>query len=190
MGEYLLQQKKSTTFVAKYNHFTTMQKFLSFLGLVSILVCFCACENTYDTFIGEYHYQSSGNVTLGGTRNLILDHEKGTLEIIQKDPTTLMLIFFAEDGSTYTTDATVEGNTITFNPFNKLLTVSYYVTESSLLGGTTNRLETEDYQVAVYGMGTIHSNAIVFTIQYNGEELTSGQKLVGNNITLIAKKKI
>ena len=44
--------------------------------------------------------------------------------------------------------------------------------------------------VAVYGMGTIHSNAIVFTIQYNGEELTSGQKLVGNNITLIAKKKI
>ena len=111
-------------------------------------------------------------------------------EILQKDPTTLMLIFFAEDGSTYTTDATVEGNTITFNPFNKLLTVSYYVTESSLLGGTTNRLETEDYQVAVYGMGTIHSNAIVFTIQYNGEELTSGQKLVGNNITLIAKKKI
>lgn len=174
----------------KHNEYTIMRKFIYFLCSISLIACFTACNNNAaESYIGEYDYQSSGNITLGGVQNLIIDHEKGNMEVIQKDPTTLMLIFFAEDGNTYTTDATIEGNSVLLSPYHKLLTINYYITESSLLTGTTNRLITEDYQLTVYGTGTIHSNVITFTLQYSGQELSTGKKLVGNNITLIAKRK-
>ena len=166
----------------KHYEYTIMRKFIYFLCSISLIACFTACNNNAaESYIGEYDYQSSGNITLGGVQNLIID--------LQKDPTTLMLIFFAEDGNTYTTDATIEGNSVLLSPYHKLLTINYYITESSLLAGTTNRLITEDYQLTVYGTGTIYSNVITFTLQYSGQELSTGKKLVGNNITLIAKRK-
>ena len=166
-----------------------MRKLALFIGIISILLGLNACENSYNTLVGEYHYQASGHVTLGGVRDLIIDHEKGSLEIIQKDATTLMLIFFAEDGNTYTTHASIENKNIMLDPFYKLLTVNYYTHESTLLGGTSNVLQEENYQVAVYGTGELFANTIILTLQYKGEELNSGTTLVGKNITLIAKKK-
>lgn len=166
-----------------------MRKLALFIGIISILLGLNACEKNYNTLVGEYHYQVSGHVTLGGVRDLIIDHETGSLEIIQKNATMFMLIFFAEDGNTYTTNATVEGEGLVLDPFYKLLPINYYTHESTLLSGTVSVLHEENYQVVVYGMGELYDDTIIFTLQYNGEELNNGTKLIGKNITLIAKTK-
>ena len=100
-----------------------------------------------------------------------------------------MLIFFAEDGNTYTTNATVEGEGLLLDPFYKLLPINYYTHETTLLSGTISVLHKENYQVAVYGTGEMYEDTIVFTLHYSGEELNNGTKLIGKNITLIAKTK-
>ena len=100
-----------------------------------------------------------------------------------------MLIFFAEDGNTYTTTATIEGEVLVLAPFYKLLPVNYYTHESTLLSGTISVLHEENYQGVVYGMGELYDDTIIFSLQYSGEELNSGTKLIGKNITLIAKNK-
>lgn len=166
-----------------------MRKLALFIGIISILLGLNACEEIQKELIGEYHYQVSGHVVLNDVRDLILNPEKGNLEIIKKDATTLMLIFFAEDGNTYTTTATIEGEVLVLAPFYKLLPVNYYTHESTLLSGTISVLHEENYQVVVYGMGELYDDAIIFTLQYSGEELNSGTKLIGKNITLIAKNK-
>lgn len=166
-----------------------MRKLALFIGIISILLSLNACEEIQKELIGEYHYQVSGHVVLNDVRDLILNPEKGNLEIIKKDATTLMLIFFAEDGNTYTTTATIEGEVLVLAPFYKLLPVNYYTHESTLLSGTISVLHEENYQVVVYGMGELYDDTIIFSLQYSGEELNSGTKLIGKNITLIAKNK-
>lgn len=166
-----------------------MRKLALFIGIISILLGLNACEEIQKELIGEYHYQVSGHVVLNDVRDLILNPEKGNLEIIKKDATTLMLIFFAEDGNTYTTTATIEGEVLVLAPFYKLLPVNYYTHESTLLSGTISVLHEENYQVVVYGMGELYDDTIIFSLQYSGEELNSGTKLIGKNITLIAKNK-
>lgn len=166
-----------------------MRKLTLFIVIIGLLLGLNACEDIQNILIGEYHYQVSGHVTLNGVRNLILDNEKGSLEIIKKDATNFMLLFFAEDGNTYTTDATVDGKNVVLSPFYKLLPIKYYVHESTLLSGTVSVLQEENYQVVVYGIGQLYEDTIIFTLQYNGEELNSGTKLIGKNITLIANSK-
>lgn len=166
-----------------------MRKLALFIGIISVLLGLNACEEIQKELIGEYHYQVSGHVILNGVRDLILEPEKGSMEIIKKDDTTLMLIFFAEDGNTYSTNATIEEEGLVLDPFYKLLPINYYTHESTLLSGTVSVLHEENYQVVVYGMGQLYDDAIIFTLQYNGEEFNNGTKLIGKNITLIAKTK-
>lgn len=164
-------------------------KIIHIVALLTCIIAFYACTNKTQTILGEYHYQTSGQVTIDGAQVLPLTPEKGDMDIIQKDASTLMLIFYAEDGTTYTADAIIEDKNISVNPYTKLLPISYYIKESSLLGGTTNRLIQEHYNTGVYSIGTLYENAIIFTMQYSGNELSTGKKLVGKDIQLIAKKK-
>ena len=67
--------------------------------------------------------------------------------------------------------------------------MKYTTQESSILGGVVNLEHTEDYQIGVYGSGIIYDNTIIFRLQYLGNGLADEKKLVGDEITLVARKK-
>lgn len=164
-------------------------KRLSLIMFASILLFCNACTDTLHIVTGEYTYQASGQVTLDNVRSLILEHEMGTMDILYKDPSTLLLTFYSNDGNTYTTDATIDEKNIDLFPFTRLLSVKYTTQESSILGGVVNLEHTEDYQIGVYGSGIIYDNTIIFRLQYLGNGLADEKKLVGDEITLVARKK-
>ena len=151
------------------------------------LICITACENTTQSLFGSYSYKVSGKLAIDGSREMISD-EIGSLVIINLNSDTLLLAFNAEEGGVFTTQAIVENNQLILTPCHRLLTISYIVTESSLLGGTSNRTIYKDYQVEVYGDATIYDQTIIFNLQYSGKALDSNSTIKCNNITLIAKK--
>ena len=95
-------------------------KRLSLIMFASILLFCNACTDTLHIVTGEYTYQASGQVTLDNVRSLILEHEMGTMDILYKDPSTLLLTFYSNDGNTYTTDATIDEKNIDLFPFTRL----------------------------------------------------------------------
>ena len=156
--------------------------------LVSSILCLVSCNSNVESVMGEYAYKASGQLTYDGLREFFYE-ESGELEFIYLQKDSVLLSFVATEGGVFTTTASVEGNKVYLSPCSRMLSLSYTETDKGILTGTVNRTETLNFKVGVYGEGSIYGESILFELQYSGTELESGNKLRGNQITMVAKKK-
>lgn len=160
-----------------------------FYTLLSCLIlCLYSCESPLQTIAGEYSFKISGRVTKDANQGVALPDEMGAMEIIHLVDSSYLLTFNTINGSAYTTQAVLTGNQLDLQPFSRVITLTYHTQESDILGGLIEITETEHFDTDVYGYGTIYDKTIEFKLQYSGEELTSGKRIKGNNIIMLAKK--
>ena len=166
-----------------------MKKILYYITFTIITVCLSACEPTVQNIYGEYEFKLSGYVTKDQSQTVVLPNEAGTLYITYLNKGTMMLTFNTNDGCAYTTQGSINGNELEFNPFSRTISLSTKTQVSNILGVPIETTNIEHYNTEVYGTGTIYGETIHFNLQYSGSEFTGSKKIIGDNILMIANKK-
>lgn len=166
-----------------------MKKLLHFLVLPLAMICLSACESPIPDIVGEYDFKVSGYVTQNDAQVVVLPNEAGELQVIHLTDNTFLLTFNTTDGCAYTTEATVEGNQLELNPFERVITISYKTQVSNILGIPIETIQIEQYNTEVYGYGTIYGETIHINLQYSGKEFIGSKQIIGDNILMVANKK-
>ena len=166
-----------------------MKQLFHLLILPIVITCLSACQSPIPDIVGEYDFKLSGYVTQNNAQVIVLPNEAGDLQITHLTNNTLLLTFNTIDGCAYTTQATIEGNVLELNPFERVISISYKTQVSNILGIPIETIQTEQYKTEVYGSGTIYGETIHFNLQYSGAEFVGSKKIIGDDILMIANKK-
>lgn len=143
---------------------------------------------------GSYHYKTTGQVTLtDGSKSAIhtLENESGIMEVVSlHDKDEVLLTFNQTGGEVYNTKGIAHGDRLTFDPFNRLLTLTYSEDKTVGLLDTLSitKHETETFAIQVSGRAEVYDNNLIFYYTYDGKSQTSNKTIHGTDIQMLAKK--
>lgn len=160
----------------------TNTKFLKFCMLAGIAAITASCSDEVKPLLGDYSYNTSGQVAIDDTVQVVLSNEIGSMELERVKDNDIMLTMNSLRNGVYATQGTLDGDTISLVPFTRTMSVTY---QTSDIVPTT---VTENYNVEVSGKGKVYNETIHFYLKYSGESLSNGKKLTGENILMVAKK--
>lgn len=163
----------------------------SLLIAFSCLVMMSCNQITIGEIVGTYSYKSSGIVTISdnsSTYDASIDNIIGTLDV-KKLPKgdSVLLVFNELNSDVVTVRAQVQGDSIFFDPYQKVYTITTTSTNIFQVGSTT----TSKYLVTLYGYGVVMDNSLIFYQRIlSGKVLQTGktQSIRSNNIKTVAKK--
>lgn len=167
---------------------------LIFAAVSALVLVSCNDSVEVRTIKGSYHYKTTGQVTLSdGTKSAIqtLENESGTMEVVSlHNDDEVLLTFNQTGGEVYNTNATVHGDKLSFDPFNRLLTLTYSEDKTVGLLDTLSfsKHETEIFAIQVSGRAEIYDNNLIFYYTYDGKSQTSNKTIHGTDIQMLAKK--
>lgn len=169
-------------------------KHLIFAAIFAVVSVSCSDSVEVRNIKGSYHYKTTGQVTLtDGNKTAIqtLENESGIMEIVSlHDDDEVLLTFNQTGGEVYNTKGTAHGDKVSFDPFNRLLTLTYNEDKTVGLLDTLSitKHETETFAIQVSGQAEVYDNNLIFYYTYDGKSQTSNKTIHGTNIQMLAKK--
>ncbi len=156
-----------------------MKKFFQFSLLLSLTLLATACSDAVRPFVGDYSYKISGKVTVDG-KTKVLSTEQGSLQLVRKDKSTVLMTFNELGGDIYTATGHISDSQISFTDAKRTLQIAYT--------GESTVAAVQYFDLTVTGEGEIQNETIVFNLTYSGEGLNDGTTLTGNDIVMVAKQ--
>jgi len=139
-------------------------KLLLFISLCLIGIGLMSCQDQVRPISGTYSYKISGTVRVDGTQRT-LSTEQGAMEIVRIDNEKALVTFNILAGDVYHTNATIENKQITFEPYERDITIF-----------------AETYHVTAKGKGDIYDGTIIVSLEYSGDGVQTSR------IELLCKK--
>lgn len=167
---------------------------LIFAAVSALVLVSCNDSVEVRNIKGSYHYKTTGQVTLtdsSKTQIHTLDNESGIMEVVSlHDDDEVLLTFNQTGGEVYNTKGTAHGDKVTFDPFHRLLTVTYAEDKTVGILDTLSitKHETETFAIQVSGRAEVYDNNIIFYYTYDGKSQTSSKTIHGTDIQMLAKK--
>lgn len=150
------------------------------------LVTLNACQDSVKDVIGTYSYKISGQVTIDDSTRLVLPDEEGAMQVLREKDKELCITMNTLGGKVYTTKGQYTGDSIVLYPFTRYITLSYaYVDDSALIA--IEHTVTEPFRISVSGAGKVYDGTVIYSFSYEGEGLSSGLALRGQDIVCVAK---
>lgn len=183
-------------------------KILILSGLLMMLVS-CSDSSEVRDAKGAYRYKTTGKVTLeenykgatkGDTLVANLSNESGTLEVISlHNGDSLLLTIDQLNGNVLATRGAMDGKTLHFAAYNRMLEVPTSVKEFDTISIGVGILSKdtiivrernvyEPYDITVRGYADVYDNNLVFHLEYNGKSQTTERTLRGKDIMCLAKR--
>jgi hypothetical protein len=144
-----------------------------------------ACSEPVQPFLGDYSYKVTGDVVINDSIITPLTDKIGSLNVIHIDDSTVLLTLNELDGGIYTTRGHVNNQHIVIDPFKYNVTIQSEQT-NDILQRPTPTLTT--YATDVTGKATRYDHTLLFELNYQGTSLSGNNKIVGNQIIMVAKK--
>ena len=153
--------------------------------LCSGAILLTACTEPVQPFLGDYSYKITGDVLVNDSIITPLIDKIGALNVIHIDDSTVLLTFNELEGGVYTTRGHVSESYIVIDPFKCNITIQSEETEDFVQRPTTI-LTT--YATEVSGQATRYDHTLLFDLRYQGTSISDSSTLVGDHITMVAKK--
>lgn len=153
--------------------------------LCSGAILLTACTEPVQPFLGDYSYKITGDVLVNDSIITPLIDKIGALNVIHIDDSTVLLTFNELEGGVYTTRGHVSESYIVIDPFKCNITIQSEETEDFAQRPTTI-LTT--YATEVSGQATRYDHTLLFDLRYQGTSISDSSTLVGDHITMVAKK--
>ena len=153
--------------------------------LCSGAILLTACTEPVQPFLGDYSYKITGDVLVNDSIITPLIDKIGALNVIHIDDSTVLLTFNELEGGVYTTRGHVSESYIVIDPFKCNITIQSEETEDFPQRPTTI-LTT--YATEVSGQATRYDHTLLFDLRYQGTSISDSSTLVGDHITMVAKK--
>ena len=180
-----LSYDKVNKLIVKHYHSITMTTRILYGAIGCIALLLSACSNHLQTILGDYSYKTSATVLINDTIDIALDEEIGSIDIVHIGDSTLLLTINELGGGIYTTHATLRGQNLLLEPYSKRITLTY--TQQDTLTHLP-RLYQTTFTTNISGKATQYEHTLVFDLTYQGISLSDQQILIGNQITMVAKK--
>lgn len=154
-----------------------------FYLLAMIAIAFTACSKEAKTLSGDYSYKKTGSIQIATDTTSItlhLNNEIGQLNIIDlnaEEGNKVMLVYNTMNGDIITTNATITGDTLKIDPYNRQLSI-----QTDSISGK--------FDIEVRGYGVRYDNLILFNEIYEGEieENQNKATVYGDDIKTIAER--
>ncbi len=151
------------------------------------LVTLNACQDSIKDVVGTYGYKISGEVTIDDSTRLVLPDEEGAMQVLREKDKKVCITLNTLGGKVYTTKGKYTGDSIVLEPFTRNITLSYnYVDDSALVA--VEHTVTEAFRISVSGAGKVYDGTVIYSFSYEGEGLSSGLALQGQDIVCVAKQ--
>ncbi|MBO7160738.1 MAG: hypothetical protein J6V62_04805 [Paludibacteraceae bacterium] len=160
-------------------------RYLFWTLLCSGAFLFTACTEPVQPFLGDYSYKVTGDVVINDSIITPLTDKIGSLNVIHIDDSTVLLTLNELEGGVYTTRGYVSDSHIVIDPFKCNITIQSEEIEDFSLRPTTI-LTT--YATEVSGQATRYEHTLLFDLRYQGTSISDSSTLVGDHITMVAKK--
>ena len=146
-------------------------RYLFWTLLCSGAILLTACTEPVQPFLGDYSYKITGDVLINDSIIIPLIDKMGALNVIHIDDSTVLLTLNELAGGVYTTRGHVSNSHIVIDPFKCNITtiLTTYATEVS-------------------GQATRYEHTLLFDLRYQGTSISDSSTLVGDHITMVAKK--
>lgn len=152
-----------------------------------VLVTFSACKDSVKDVVGTYGYKISDEVTIDESTRLVLPDEEGAMQILREKGKEVCITMNTMGGKVYTAKGKYTGDSIVLEPFTRYIALSYtYVNDSALI--PIESTVTEAFSIVVLGAGKVYDGTVIYTFSYEGEGLSSGLALKGQDIVCVAKQ--
>lgn len=146
-------------------------RYLFWTLLCSGAILLTACTEPVQPFLGDYSYKITGDVLINDSIIIPLTDKMGALNVIHIDDSTVLLTLNELAGGVYTTRGHVSDSHIVIDPFKCNITTIF----------TT-------YATEVSGQATRYEHTLLFDLRYQGTSISDSSTLVGDHITMVAKK--
>ena len=182
-------------------------------GAVALVMV--ACTDDIKPVLGTYSYKISGKAVVDDTISTMLTDEMGALEILRKGDDKMLLTLNTMNGDACYTEADIDGDNVTLDPFRHFINVTYRATVPDTIELTqpdttiidlplrkdtivtpgrdtviyVERVFSKSFDVTVSGTGEVYDETILFNLNYSGNGVEDeDSQIEAEEVTMIAKR--